>query len=76
MILSMNSTFYLTVFLLQVVFYIFACIGWFLSERNLKIKILFIPFYFSMMNYAVYAAFFGLLKGKRFHIWDKADRAA
>lgn len=42
---------------LQMLFYGAAILGWVLEQRKIKLKILFVPFYFSMMNYAVLAGF-------------------
>jgi cellulose synthase/poly-beta-1,6-N-acetylglucosamine synthase-like glycosyltransferase len=72
----MGNTFYLLLFLLQVVFYLLAIAGWILSKRSIKVKLLYLPFYFSMMNYAVYVAFFSLLRGKKFEVWEKAERVS
>lgn len=46
---------YLVFFYLQVAFYGFAIIGWFLEKKDLKMKVTFIPYYFCIMNYAVLA---------------------
>ncbi len=59
----------------QVVFYILALIGWYLQSRKIRIKALFIPYYFTMMNYAVFAGFFRWLKGSQKATWERAKRA-
>ncbi|MBP7273873.1 MAG: glycosyltransferase family 2 protein [Saprospiraceae bacterium] len=61
--------------LAQIVFYAFAVIGYFLEQRKLKIKAFFIPYYFCMMNWAVYRGFFRLIKGNQSVVWEKAKRA-
>ncbi|MBL6448918.1 glycosyltransferase family 2 protein [Fulvivirga sp. 29W222] len=74
--LALNgSQLYQLIFELQVLFYLFSAIGWVLQNNNLKFKIFFIPYYFSMMNYAVYRGFLRYIKGTQSAVWDKAKRA-
>lgn len=58
----------------QVVFYALACCGWYLAQRELKAKIVFIPYYFCVMNYAVIAGLFRYLRGKQSAAWEKSRR--
>ena len=67
---------YMAIFTLQVFFYIFAAVGWSFQNNNIKYKIFFIPYYFTMMNYAVYRGFIRYILGSQSAIWDKAKRAA
>lgn len=60
---------------LQLAFYAMAMLGWFLENRNIKVKILYIPYYFFIMNYAVYRGFFRFMKGKQSVNWERAKRA-
>jgi cellulose synthase/poly-beta-1,6-N-acetylglucosamine synthase-like glycosyltransferase len=46
---------YQVIFANQVLFYLAALLGFLLEKRQIRLKLLFIPFYFCMMNYAVYA---------------------
>lgn len=74
--LALNGgIFYMAIFALQMLFYLFALIGWSMQNRNLKVKIFFIPYYFTMMNYAVFRGFFRYLRGTQSAVWDKAKRA-
>ncbi|GAA0894042.1 glycosyltransferase family 2 protein [Fulvivirga kasyanovii] len=66
---------YQLIFALQLLFYLFSTIGWILQNNNLKFKIFFIPYYFTMMNYAVYRGFFRYINGTQSAVWDKAKRA-
>ncbi|UII19183.1 glycosyltransferase family 2 protein [Fulvivirga ligni] len=66
---------YELILICQVAFYLFSIIGWLLQNNNLKIKIFFIPYYFSMMNYAVFRGFFRYVKGSQSAVWEKAKRA-
>ncbi|HLP93108.1 MAG TPA: glycosyltransferase family 2 protein [Saprospiraceae bacterium] len=59
----------------QVSFYLAALLGWFLEQHKLKIKVLFVPYYFCLMNWAMYAGLARLLRGKQSVIWEKAKRA-
>lgn len=61
---------------LQIVFYLMAMLGWFLENRNIKVKILYIPYYFFIMNYAVYRGFFRYMKGQQSVNWERAKRAS
>ncbi|WP_342646923.1 glycosyltransferase family 2 protein [Mucilaginibacter sp. CSA2-8R] len=58
----------------QVVFYTAALTGWLLERREIKVKALFIPYYFCMMNYAVIRGIFRYLAGTQSAAWDKAIR--
>lgn len=58
----------------QVVFYAAALAGWLLERKEIKVKALFIPYYFCMMNYAVIRGIFRYLAGAQSAAWDKAKR--
>jgi len=60
---------------LQLLFYIFAGIGYLLEKRKLRFKLLFIPYYFCVMHYAVYKGFARFLKGNQSVLWERAKRA-
>jgi len=66
---------YKTLMVCQVAFYVLALAGWFFESKKVRIKLLFIPFYFSMMNMAVFLGFFRYLRGKQNVLWEKAVRA-
>lgn len=66
---------YQITFIAQVVFYLLALLGWYLQSRKIKIKALFVPYYFTMMNYAVFAGFFRWLRGNQKATWERARRA-
>ena len=59
----------------QIVFYILAGLGYLMERRKLKFKIFFIPYYFCMMNYAVYRGFLRIISGNQSVIWERAKRA-
>lgn len=58
----------------QLLFYGSALAGWLLEQRQIKIKILFIPYYFCMMNYAVVAGIRRYIKGSQSAAWEKSRR--
>ncbi|MBI1193459.1 MAG: glycosyltransferase [Bacteroidetes bacterium] len=68
------ASFYRLVLAAQALFYTLAIIGYVLERRHLKIKAFFIPYYFFVMNYAVFAGFWRNLRGKQTVLWEKAER--
>ncbi len=60
----------------QIGFYFAALIGYLLEQKSIKIKVLFIPYYFVMMNYSVYRGFIRYLKNKQSVNWERAKRGA
>ncbi len=70
------SNIYVILFYLQILFYVFAMLGWYFENRKIKIKILFIPYYFFIMNYAMYAGFGRYLKGQQSVNWERAKRGS
>ena len=59
----------------QIIFYLLALIGYFLEKRKIKIKAFFIPYYFCIMNYAVYRGFIRMFNKSQSVVWEKAKRA-
>ncbi len=70
-----GSIFYQFLLLAQCLFYLAAMAGWVLEQKKLKVKALFVPYYFCLMNWAMYAGLARLLRGKQSVIWEKAKRA-
>ncbi|WP_406683471.1 glycosyltransferase [Seonamhaeicola sp. MEBiC1930] len=66
---------YSILFWLQFLFYAGALIGWFLENISIKIKLLFIPYYFFIMNLSVVLGFFRYLKNNQSVNWERAQRA-
>jgi len=63
-------------FWLQLCFYIAALTGWFMENRSTRIKILFVPYYFFIMNLSVILGFFRYMKKTQTVNWERAKRAA
>ncbi len=60
--------------LAQVLFYLLAILGYVMEKRQLRIKILFIPYYFCVMNYAVLAGIIRYFTTTQSAVWEKAQR--
>lgn len=58
----------------QLLFYSAALLGWVMEQRQLKVKVFFIPYYFCLMNYAVIAGFVRYFFGEQSVLWEKAKR--
>lgn len=67
---------YAVLFWLQLLFYVAALTGWFLENRSTSIKLLFVPYYFFIMNLSVILGFFRYIKGSQSVNWERAKRAA
>jgi poly-beta-1,6-N-acetyl-D-glucosamine synthase len=76
LILVINGTLFFKLALMaQVLFYAVAILGYFLKDRKIRFRILFVPYYFLFMNISVYQGLMRLIKGKQSAAWDKAKRA-
>lgn len=58
----------------QVLFYGASLLGWLMEKKQLRMKLLFVPYYFCMMNYAVIAGIRRFYSGKQSAAWEKAKR--
>ncbi len=72
--LAWSSPSYLALFIAQIIFYSLAALGWILQSREIKVKALFVPYYFLIMNYAVYRGLFRYLAGRQSVNWERAKR--
>ncbi|NEW81813.1 MAG: glycosyltransferase family 2 protein [Mariniphaga sp.] len=66
--------FYSILFWLQMLFYFSALLGWYLENKSIRIKLLFVPYYFFIMNLSVFLGFKRYLKGTQSVNWDRAKR--
>ncbi|EAY26804.1 glycosyltransferase family 2 protein [Microscilla marina] len=66
--------FYQVMLGLQVLFYLTALLGWWLQTKKIKLKALFVPYYFVVMNLSVFLGFFRFIKGQQSVAWEKAAR--
>lgn len=75
--LAFQGSLFFTIFLTgQVIFYTLAALGYALKDKEISIKGFFVPYYFSVMNLAVYAGLLRYIKGRQSVVWEKAKRAA
>lgn len=68
--------FYNMFFWLQMTMYIFAFLGWLLENNSTRIKVLFVPYYFFIMNLSVILGFFRFMNNNQSVNWERAERAA
>lgn len=61
-------------FWLQIGFYVAALLGWYLENRLIRVKLLFVPYYFFIMNLSVFLGFKRYLKGSQSVNWERAKR--
>lgn len=74
--LGTSSPFYRTVAVLQVLFYAAALTGYYLQSKQIKNKLLYIPYYFLFMNVNVFKGMAYLRRKKTGDgTWEKAKRA-
>lgn len=72
----MNFGIYTILFWLQLLFYVIVFIGWILENKSIRYKVLFVPYYFFIMNWSVYLGFLRYLKQEQSVNWERAKRAA
>ncbi len=70
-----GNTLYTTILVMQIAFYALALLGWYFENKRIKVKVLFVPYYFFIMNLCVYLGLFRFLKGKQSVSWERAKRA-
>jgi len=78
-VLAINEDFKVTGFYtvllgLQVLFYIMALLGWYLENKSIRLKILFVPYYFFIMNLSVFLGFRRFIKKQQSVNWERAKR--
>lgn len=73
-VLKTNELLYLVLFSSQLLFYLLGVAGYYFENRSIRIKALFIPFYFCMMNYAVIAGMLRYVRNNQSAAWEKSRR--
>ena len=66
---------YSVLFWLQILFYVSALLGWYLENHSIRIKLLFVPYYFFIMNLSVFLGFKRYIKGSQSVNWERAKRS-
>ncbi len=69
-----NSNFYALLWAGQILFYLLVFIGWILENYKTRIKALFIPYYFFIMNLSVFMGLFRLITSQQSVKWERAKR--
>lgn len=70
-----HKLFYQFSFIAQILFYSMAVLGFYYEKMGKKVRILYVPYYFSMMNYSALAGFKRFLHNQQNVVWEKALRA-
>lgn len=65
---------YSTFFFLQILFYLSALLGWYLENKAIRVKALFVPYYFFIMNLSVFLGFIRYIKRSQSVNWERAKR--
>ena len=65
---------YPILFWLQILFYLAAITGWILENRKIRVKVLFVPYYFLFMNLSVFIGFIRYLRNSQTVNWERAKR--
>jgi len=58
----------------QLLFYMAALLGWYLENKMIRVKLLFVPYYFFIMNLSVFLGFKRYVKGSQSVNWERAKR--
>jgi cellulose synthase/poly-beta-1,6-N-acetylglucosamine synthase-like glycosyltransferase len=72
----LSLSFYAILFWCQIVFYISAITGWYLENKQLRVKVLFIPYYFFIMNLSIYLGMKRYITRQQSVNWERAKRGA
>ncbi|MBC7935631.1 MAG: glycosyltransferase family 2 protein [Rhizobacter sp.] len=74
-LLYREQQFYTIFFWSQCLFYLAAFLGWLFAQINIKVKLLYVPYYFVFMNVALYLGFIRFFNKSQTVLWDKAKRS-
>lgn len=70
----LTPDFYSVFFWLQVSMYLAALAGWYFENKKMRVRLLFVPYYFIIMNVSVFLGFRRYLTGKQSVVWERAER--
>ncbi len=73
-VLAPTSRFFLGVAAAQAVFYALAAVGFPLALHDIRVKLFYVPFYFSFANLAVACALLRWPRGKYDYAWNRTER--
>ena len=72
--LAVSSRFYFALLIAQLIFYAFAAMGFALARRDIRIKLFYVPFYFTFANAAVALALLRWPRRKYDYAWKRTER--
>ena len=58
----------------QILFYLSALTGWYFANKEIKVKMLFVPYYFLFMNISVFMGFKRFITKTQTVLWEKSAR--
>jgi len=71
----LNHAYYRGIFILQVVFYLAAIMGFLIVKKKRLPFFIYIPFYFCNLNLALLLGFFKVLTGRQKITWERTERS-
>jgi len=69
--LLLDHPFYRLTLAVQIIFYLVAALGWFLTAKGRRINWLLAPFYVCMLNGTALAGGWRFVRGRQSVIWEK-----
>ena len=58
----------------QILFYLAAVTGWYFANKEIKVKVLFVPYYFLFMNISIFMGFKRFITKTQTVLWEKSAR--
>jgi hypothetical protein len=74
LVMMKGGTVYTVIWILQILFYLSAFMGYLMASRGKKNKLLYVPYYFLFMNINVFRGISYLRSHKSSGAWEKAKR--
>ncbi len=74
LLLYKEGGFFRILLIVQLLFYLSACAGWYFASHNKRVAGLYIPFYFLFMNISVFSGFARYIRKKQSVLWERASR--
>ncbi len=60
--------------IIQGIFYFMVVIGWLLRNKQIRLKLVFLPYYLFIMNYSIIAGIIRFATNSHSVLWEKSDR--
>lgn len=71
----LSQALFILLLVAQIAFYIAALVGWYYENKGIRWKLLYIPYYFFIMNLAVFLGLKRYLLKEQSALWERAKRA-